>query len=1086
MVRMTRRARVLSLLVLASVSATSGIATAASDVASTVDWPQFLSRSDLIWTTMPTSWNNGAFTGNGVLGDILWQDGTTSLRFEINRTDQYDHRSSDMYFGNCRLPNGHFSLTYTGTSPSGRLQLDLWNAEVRGTVTTSNGSITLRTFTHALRNVGIVEITATGGESTSAWRWNPDISKSSAENPPAGYTAYPAQVRETISTVTVSTQDIANGQYATAWKVIDLGSGHRVVYLSEEYSTPGATAKQAAVDAVNAAINDGLPSLEASHRQWWHDFYAKSFLSLPTSKIESFYWIQMYKMASASRANRPLVDLLGPWYTPTKWPGIWFNLNTELTYSPFPVSNHSDVGASLIDQLWAKRGTLAANSGSYSYDSYSIGRSSGTELVRSPGTEVANLAYTLDDVWEQYRYTMDDEMLRSRLFPLMKGAFRYLQHLLKTGTDGKRHLLGTGSPEYTSSVDDCSYSYALLRWIAKNVIYANDRLQLGDPVHAECQNVLASLAPYQVDATGFMVGKALPLTSSHRHWSHLVMIYPLFEYTYDTPSQVSLINTSVNHWLGMTSSWRGFSWFGAASMCAMTGRGNDALRHLNGFLNATSGYYPQPNTLYREGGPVIETPLFGARSIQDMLLMSYNNTIRVFPGVPDAWPNVEFDRLRAEGAFLVSAKRQSGVTRFVRIESLAGEPCKVKLGGSGTVQAYGNRAFNVVELGNGVVQVDLARGEWVVLYSGASLPALTLGPVAVTDNTNYWGTISSTQKPTPSPTGTPAATPTSTPTPTQTPTPTPSGAWIEITPAAAGVTDSTNDGNVPGNTVDGSLATRWSGNGDGAWIRYDLGATRSLARVTIAVYRGNERRNRFDLERSLDGVTWTAILAGAETSGTTLAEEPFDFAPADARYVRYVGHMSNVGTFNSLTEVSVFSPGGSGATPTPTAVPTSTPTSTPSLTPTPTATPGGGLSGYYKMIARHSGKAVAVQGASTADGANVVQWTYGGAETNDEWELRGIGSGYYRIVNRSSGKDMVVQGASTANGANVFQYTYGGTATNDEWQPVDLGNGYFRIVNRNSGKVLDVSAAGTADGANVDQWSWVTANQEMFQLVGVP
>ena len=49
-----------------------------------------------------------------------------------------------------------------------------------------------------------------------------------------------------------------------------------------------------------------------------------------------------------------------------------------------------------------------------------------------------------------------------------------------------------------------------------------------------------------------------------------------------------------------------------------------------------------------------------------------------------------------------------------------------------------------------------------------------------------------------------------------------------------------------------------------------------------------------------------------------------------------------------------------------------------------------------------------------------------------------------------------------------------------------VGNGYFRIVNRNSGKVLDVSAAGTADGANVDPWSWVTANQEIFQLVSVP
>jgi chondroitinase B-like protein/ricin-type beta-trefoil lectin protein len=143
------------------------------------------------------------------------------------------------------------------------------------------------------------------------------------------------------------------------------------------------------------------------------------------------------------------------------------------------------------------------------------------------------------------------------------------------------------------------------------------------------------------------------------------------------------------------------------------------------------------------------------------------------------------------------------------------------------------------------------------------------------------------------------------------------------------------------------------------------------------------------------------------------------------------------------------------------------------------------LSGYYRIMARHSGKAVVVQGASTADGANVIQWTYGGTATNDEWELRAIDSGYYRIINRNSGKDLVVQSASTANGANVFQYTYGGSASNDEWQPVDLGNGYHRIVNRNSGKVLDVSAASTADGANVDQWSWVNVNQEMFQLVSL-
>jgi predicted nucleic acid-binding Zn ribbon protein len=143
------------------------------------------------------------------------------------------------------------------------------------------------------------------------------------------------------------------------------------------------------------------------------------------------------------------------------------------------------------------------------------------------------------------------------------------------------------------------------------------------------------------------------------------------------------------------------------------------------------------------------------------------------------------------------------------------------------------------------------------------------------------------------------------------------------------------------------------------------------------------------------------------------------------------------------------------------------------------------LSGYYRITARHSGKAVAVQSASTSNSANVFQWTYGGAATNDEWELRSIGSGYYRVINRNSGKDMTVQSASTSEGANIFQYTYGGTTTNDEWALVDLGTGYYRVTNRNSGKSAEVAGGGTTDGANVDQRTYSGATYQQFQLVSL-
>ena len=90
------------------------------------------------------------------------------------------------------------------------------------------------------------------------------------------------------------------------------------------------------------------------------------------------------------------------------------------------------------------------------------------------------------------------------------------------------------------------------------------------------------------------------------------------------------------------------------------------------------------------------------------------------------------------------------------------------------------------------------------------------------------------------------------------------------------------------------------------------------------------------------------------------------------------------------------------------------------------------------------------------------------------------------MINRHSGKDLNVSGASTANAADVVQWSYTSTSpANDEWQPVSLGNGYYRIVARHSGKVVNVAGAST-DGANIDQYAWANVNQQQFQIVSVP
>lgn len=138
-------------------------------------------------------------------------------------------------------------------------------------------------------------------------------------------------------------------------------------------------------------------------------------------------------------------------------------------------------------------------------------------------------------------------------------------------------------------------------------------------------------------------------------------------------------------------------------------------------------------------------------------------------------------------------------------------------------------------------------------------------------------------------------------------------------------------------------------------------------------------------------------------------------------------------------------------------------------------------SAYYRIVNRNSGKVADVNGGSTANGAQVIQYTWGGGN-NQQWQIIDNGGGYFRIINRNSGKAMDVSGASTANGANVIQYTWNG-GNNQQWQIIDNGGGYYRIINRNSSQALDVNGSSTANGATIIQWPWNGGNNQQWQII---
>lgn len=233
-----------------------------------------------------------------------------------------------------------------------------------------------------------------------------------------------------------------------------------------------------------------------------------------------------------------------------------------------------------------------------------------------------------------------------------------------------------------------------------------------------------NLTPYPMDENGLLIGKDTPYAFSHRHYSHLLSIYPLYLINKEQPNNTRLIEKSLAFWQSKPKALLGYSCTGASSISSAIGKGNEALSYLNKLF----GKFLSSTTMYKESGPVIETPLSGAQCIHDMLIQSWGGKLRIFPALPDVWKDVCFSGLRTEGAFKVSANRKNGKTLFIHIKSLAGEPCIVTTDIVNPI-FKGKRAFTVQTTNNGTYQIDLKKGEEVFIYPQGQIPDFIISPI---------------------------------------------------------------------------------------------------------------------------------------------------------------------------------------------------------------------------------------------------------------------------------------------------------------------------------------------------------------------
>lgn len=714
----------------------------AVEVVDAIDWPDFIGAHDLVWTVTPKQWNEGGFTGNGQLGIMAYATlDDNRFDFHIGRTDVTDHRGAperrtsfgvprrNVMFDFPRLELGRMALRPAGKIESVIMRQYLWNAELRGTIKTDLGELQFRVITHRdemLHTIDVISSERNADGSQAQWRWeflpgNPDSPRfqiiGRERAPDYQHNPRPVLLQRDDDIRVVEQRLLAGGCYATAWKQIPLGENRARLLLTtaNEYPPAGSSAP-VAVETIQRNSKADFEAMVEAHRDWWHAFYQRSFLGIPDPRLESFYWIQLYKFGAAARAGGPPVDLFGPWFKLSIWPGMWWNTNVQKSYWLPVMANHLDLSGTLIQKM----------------DDYWQGLLNRFHKTQSQG----DLAWVLHNYWLHYRHQGDWNALAEKWLPKATDVLEGYTTLMEEGPDGRLHLKPMGSPEFQGfkPFRNTNYNLALLRWLVRSVNEVNVNTGAGAALAAEWSAKVERLIDPPVDEHGFMIGSDQSVDESQRHHSHLIGFYPLFIFDDDDPEMYELLRHSTYHWLLITNpdgrrDRTGFAQAIAASTVAALGDGNEAVDFINGLLdnnlgNTIHGSMVLPNTFYMEANglyPTIESPLAASSATIEMVLQSWRETVRVFPAVPDAWDNVRFHNLRAEGGFLVSAERRNGRTAWVMLESTAGEPLTVRVRDwDEPVVAQAEGEISIRSLGSGDFVIDLKQGERVLLSPAAS------------------------------------------------------------------------------------------------------------------------------------------------------------------------------------------------------------------------------------------------------------------------------------------------------------------------------------------------------------------------------
>jgi alpha-L-fucosidase 2 len=477
------------------------------------------------------------------------------------------------------------------------------------------------------------------------------------------------------------------------------------------------------------------------HAAWWNGYWSKSSIHLPDTILETQWYREIYKFGSSSRKGAPSITLQAVWTADNgnlpPWKGDYHNdLNTQLSYWPGYSSNHLDESSVFTDWNWSNRGRAKDFTNLYfgcqglNYPGVStltgVPMGGWIQYALSPTTS----AWLASHFYSQWKFGMDTAFLRNQGYPFVSSVAVFLDDL-SVKEERKRQLPLSSSPEIGDNsikawyFRTTNYDLSLIRSLYSEA-FEMARVLGKDNDAWKWKKILSEWPDLVHDPDdALMISEGYPANFSHRHFSHLMSIYPLGLVDRSNGKRDGrIIDASLaNLMKAGTGEWCGYSYAWLGNLYARAGRGEEAANALRIFATC----FCLPNSFHANGDQsktgksnytyrffTLEGNFAFASGIQEMLLQSQNGIVRVFPAVPSGWKEVSIKDLRARGAFLVSAVKKEGKISEIRIFPEKGgkimleNPFRIK-----RIKVTG--AAGAIKIHSGLLEIKTTAGQEIII-----------------------------------------------------------------------------------------------------------------------------------------------------------------------------------------------------------------------------------------------------------------------------------------------------------------------------------------------------------------------------------